>query len=62
MNLFSQSKVLDYGYSLVSDRNLVKLFDGDTPVAVGVRKGGLFKMMFKIREEFSLMIANRHMH
>lgn len=49
-NLFSQSKVLDNGHTLQSNQHEVKIFDGKNSVAVGVRRGGLFQMMFQVIE------------
>lgn len=54
-NLFSQSKVLDNGHTLQSNQHEVKIFDGKSSVAVGVRRGGLFQMMFQVIESENSM-------
>lgn len=46
-NLFSQTKVLDNGHTLRSNKNEVKIYDGEIVVAVGARRGDLFQMFFQ---------------
>lgn len=50
MNLFSQGKVLDRGHKLNSDNKRCEIVKNGNIVAVGVRRGGLFQMLFKIIE------------
>lgn len=57
-NLFSQSKVLDNGHTLQSNQHEVKIFDGKNSVAVGVRRGGLFQMLFQVIESNENSSAN----
>lgn len=49
-NLFSQSRVLDNNFSLVSDKNEVKFKEGERVAAIAIRKGGLFRMLFKMEQ------------
>lgn len=57
-NLFSQTKVLDNGHKLQSTREAVNIYDGENIVAVGARKGSLYKMLFKVIEPENESVAN----
>lgn len=49
-NLFSKSQMLDKGHTLFSNSKEAKYYSGENIVAVGVRRGGLFHMSFKVIE------------
>lgn len=46
-SLFSITRALDKGYHLQSDAHMCKLVSENTPIAVGVRDGNVFRMLFK---------------
>lgn len=57
-NMFSMTKVLDNGHTSESTKNEVKILDGESVVAVGVRRGGLFQMVFRTIESTNESMAN----
>lgn len=50
LNLFSSARAMDRGHQLHSDNNQCELSRDGNIVAVEVRKGNLFQMIFKIEE------------
>lgn len=57
VNLFSSTKSMDNGHTSYSDRKQFTLLDGDDVVAVGERKGGMFRMLFKVIEPHRANVA-----
>lgn len=57
-NLFSLTKVLDNGHTSQSTKDELKIFDGAVSVAVGVRRGGLFQMIFRAIDSIDDAIAS----
>lgn len=51
MNIFSLSRILDRGYDLRAKENQINLFIGNEKVAIAERKGGLYRMFFKMKEK-----------
>lgn len=49
-NLFSSTKAMDNGHTLRSDKFKLELLDKNRVVAVGVRRGTMFHMLFKVIE------------
>lgn len=47
-NLFSSTAAMDNGHTSWSDNKHYKLIDDEETVAVGVRQGGMFQMLFKV--------------
>lgn len=60
MNLFSSGRVMDRGYEQRSNNERCEFLEGENVVAVGVRRGGLYRMLFKIVEstEINVTMAN----
>lgn len=56
-NLFATTKTMDNGHKLKSNKTQFEILDGDEIVAVGVRCGGLFQMMFKVVQQ-EMSVAN----
>lgn len=48
MNLFSSTRAYDRGHTSECDRDEFRLFDGEKLVALGVRRGNMYKMLMKV--------------
>ena len=58
VNLFSSGCALDKGLTMKSNNEKCEFFQGDYPVAVGVRKNKLFQMKFKTNVKNDNINAN----